>query len=104
MATLTNLATGASKRPVYGVGAKPKKIGVYTLAFDLSYPTGGESIADVFNDFESVDHISISGSAARIWEVDYSTEKVLCYTAVGTEATNASNQSAYTVKLRVTGS
>lgn len=106
MATLTSLAATpgvAAKRPALGIGGTPKKFGVYTLAFDASYPTGGESISSIWNDFKTVEFIAVSGPGSRTYEVDYSGKKVLLYTAIGTEATDTSNQSTITVKLLVVG-
>lgn len=99
MATLTAHAAApgkASKVKVYGGGSRPVTMRLYQLDFDSSYPTGGESISDIWNDFTEVLAIFTEQRGARLFEVNYSTKKLLMYTAVGTEATNASNQSTIT--------
>ena len=66
-----------------------------TVAFDSSYPTGGEAIAaadlglDAAIDFAVV---TTGGADVVVW--DRATGKLKIFTADGTEATNASDQSA----------
>jgi hypothetical protein len=75
-----------------------------TFAFDNSYPTGGEDISALFNLFRSVSAVFVSGPATRLYEVDYTNKKLKLFTAIGTEATNASDQSSITgVRLLAVG-
>ena len=71
------------------------------VTFDSSYPTGGEAIAigDFgFNlDIETVQIIANAGSETVQW--DQANSKIMVHTADGTEATNASDQSAVTATV-----
>ena len=96
----------AAKSPSLSGGAKPIIDRYYQIDFDSSYPTGGESISTIFDDFKEVLCITVEPRGSRLFEIDYTAdaEKIKLYTAVGTEATNASNQSTITdVRLRVSG-
>lgn len=83
-----------------------------TVTFDDSYPTGGEAI--VASDIEpalggamsAVDFVVIGSSREAGTEVvlwDRSEAKLLVFTADGTQAANASDQSAVTAEILVYG-
>ena len=104
--TVTNVNEGAVKTRAYSGGSKPVVTRYYTVLFDSSYPTGGESIASTIGaDFKSIHFINVQGPASRLYAVDYTAgaQKLLLYTALGTEASNASDQSSITVRLEVAG-
>lgn len=85
MATLTASSAGpgvARKAPVFGVDARPLAIKHYTLAFDSSYPTGGESISDIWtNDFVEVKQILLGNEDGYVFDADLTNKKVLAYRA-----------------------
>lgn len=108
MATLTALVTGvgegAQGPPIFGGSTRVQQIRSYTFDFDNSYPTGGESISAIWNDLRTVNQIFVSTIANRIPVVDYSGKKLKLYTALGTEASDTSDQSSITgVKLTAIG-
>lgn len=83
-----------------------------TATFDDSYPTGGETItpADIDGGAEgaltAIDHVVVSsfrpaGTEQVLW--DRANEKLLVFTADGTQATGASDQSAVFAELLVFG-
>jgi hypothetical protein len=72
-----------------------KRVAIGTVTFDSSYPTGGEDVnPDIFG-MGTVEVVvpndETSGRSVR-W--NSGTKKLQVYTAIGTEATNASDQSA----------
>lgn len=69
-----------------------------TVTFDSSYPTGGEAIAiaDFGFNVEIDTVLAAADTGAEVVAWDSANSKILVYTADGTEATNASNQSAVT--------
>jgi hypothetical protein len=76
------------------------------VTFDSSYPTGGEAIAGSDFGFPSntIEHVQVAaerGSEVVVW--DSAAETLEIYTADGVEAANASNQSAVTAHVTVTG-
>jgi hypothetical protein len=80
------------QRTVYG----DKRVVTLDVTFDNSYPTGGEVInpSDVgMTRFDYV-HPQQPKAATRIVTWDYANSKALLYTALSTEAANASDQSA----------
>ena len=89
------------------VGAQYEVIADVT--FDSSYPTGGEAFipndVDKSRPTSDVFHfVAITGNDAtiadnRIVTYDHTNKKLVVFTAINTEATNASDQSA--VKVRV---
>lgn len=105
--TVTTATTGHGKtKPVYGLGAaKPLKVVTGSIAFDSSYPTGGEDVSDIFNMFNTVVLLLIDpntvvhgAQTGKFAQVDYTNKKVLLFTNASptVEVTNASNQSALT--------
>ena len=83
---------------------KDTRVVAATIAFDSSYPTGGEAIAasDLGLD-SSIDAVFVTTGGADVVVWSRSTGKLLIYTADGTEATNASDQSAVTRDVLVIG-
>jgi hypothetical protein len=81
------------------------------VTFDNSYPTGGEAFApsdvDPGESSSSAFHFVVIGmndvtlADQREVDYDYTNKKLMVKTAITTEATNASDQSA--VKVRVMG-
>lgn len=95
--------------PVFAVGSRPTKVVTGSLAFDSSYPTGGEDISgifDLFNNPAGTSRLSgvlfdqpLSGAqTGKFAKVDYTTKKILLYTnaSPAVEVANASDQSAIT--------
>ena len=82
-----------------------------TATFDSSYPTGGETItpADIVpaeGALSEVDFVTVASSRPAGTEVvlwDRANAKLLIFTADGTQATNASDQSAVFAELLVYG-
>ncbi len=79
------------------------------IALDNSYPTGGEAIApQTINSLMNAIHgmslgINTAGTRLLVW--DQTNQKIKCFTAVGTEAANASDQSTITdIPVTVHGS
>src|SRR5574337_242409 len=75
------------------------------ITFDNSYPTGGESLAPADVGMISIQHVSADqkGVGNRIAQYDYANSKLKLYTALGTEATNASDQSTIVVRANIIG-
>lgn len=108
MATLTPLQTGVGRGSLgtmlHFSGPRVSTVRCYTFAFDNSYPTGGEDISGIFNDFTTVHQIIISPRFNKIITVDYSGKKLLLYTSLGTQAGDGTDQSAVTdVRLTAIG-
>jgi len=76
-----------------------------TVTFDSSYPTGGEAVAaaDFGFNTEILTVLPVSDTGAEVTAWDSANSKVLVYTADGTQASNASDQSAVTATVRATG-
>lgn len=47
-----------------------------SLDFDTSYPTGGESISDIFNNFVKLSVLLIAPQSGYVFETDYTNKKV----------------------------
>jgi hypothetical protein len=87
--------------PLFGGGIRKIKTG--TFDFDASYPTGGESIADIFAAFKSVKGVWMesplaSAGTGKHVVIDLTNQKALLYTNAATpaEVANASDQSGAT--------
>lgn len=50
-----------------------------TIAFDSSYPTGGESLTAANIGLTTIDHIEIMATSGYMFEYDYTNAKVLVY-------------------------
>lgn len=68
---------GGSGGPLRGGG--PNKVASGTFAFDSSYPTGGESISEIWDAFKSVQGIIFPSRSGYVFDVDYTNKKVLAY-------------------------
>lgn len=84
--TLDAEAPGKSAlRPVLVQAPRVIKFVTGTFAFDSSYPTGGESISDIFDQFNNVSGTSqllgvlFESAGGYTFGVDYSGKKVLAY-------------------------
>ena len=82
--TVTNQAgTGpgiAGTRPVYAAsGGRGLKIVTGTLAFDASYPTGGEATTDISGHFTELLGVLIESKSGYTFSYDYTNNKVLAY-------------------------
>jgi len=110
--TITNaagtLGAGALS-PVHGGSHRRYKIGLYTVAFDSSYPTGGELITSVFNDFTEVLAIFVQNhdltiADQREYIPDLTNKKLIVLDAFNVEEGSGTDLSAITnVKLFVVG-
>jgi hypothetical protein len=113
MATITYDQDSPSKGgsgPLFGSGSSPYKVVTGQFAFDNSYPTGGESLSDIFDFFNSVTGVSrlkgiimeqpiiVGAQTGKFLKVDYTAKKVLLYTNASpyAEVANGSDQSAIT--------
>lgn len=88
-----------------------QKVVTVGIAFDNSYPTGGEAFspADIdpyaganatFN-YVSLEINDATIADNRFLTYDHTNKKIIVYTAVNTEATNASDQSAVAARALV---
>lgn len=107
MATLTLDASSpgaGGSREVRAFGARNLKLATATFAFDSSYPTGGEDVSGLWDLFTEVLHVFVAPRNNRVFEVDHTNKKLKLYTALGTEAGSASDQSSVTgVHLLIVG-
>lgn len=76
------------------------------ITFDNSYPTGGETLGLATYGLTpaSVSFVGFEPTSNRIATYDRTNDKVLLYTALGTEAANASDQSTIVVYAKFVGS
>lgn len=75
-----------------------------TITFDSSYPTGGEAVLPSDFGLSSVlFDLLVFPTGAEVPVFDKTNKKVLLYTADGTQATNASNQSAVSIRYVALG-
>lgn len=82
------------------------KLWIGTVTFDNSYPTGGEVILPTDVGFNvSIDAVIAMGSpgGSRLFLWDQANKKMKLFTALGTEAVNASDQSTITFPIMVIG-
>ena len=72
-----------------------------------SYTTGGDSFTPgelSLGSIQAVENMIISNGSAILWGFwNSTTQKILWYSATGTEVTNATNLSAYTGAFEVVG-
>lgn len=50
-----------------------------TIAFDSSYPSGGESLTPADLGLKTIDHITIHSTSGLVFEYDYTNKKVKAY-------------------------
>lgn len=84
------------------------KVVFATVTFDSSYPTGGEAlgISDFAGVLRQIDWVQVPAAndgATRLVTWDRANAKLKLYTALSTEATNASNQSTISIDVVVYG-
>lgn len=82
------------------------KLWIGRITFDNSYPTGGETIAKADVGFDvAIDAVvplgNTLGNRVPVW--NNATKKLLLFTALGTEAVNASDQSTIIMDCLVIG-
>lgn len=77
------------------------------VTFDSSYPTGGEAFTAASLGLTRIEFVppavNSAGTRLAVWDGDVADPKLQLFTAVGTEATDGSNQSTITVPLYVIG-
>jgi hypothetical protein len=91
----------AGTRPVFATNSESVlKFVVGLFSFDNSYPTGGEDISDIFNQFRSLKGFLIedpvfSTGTGKNCRVDYSGKKLLLFdnAAAPAQVLNATDQS-----------
>lgn len=79
MATITYDAEGpgqGASRPLFVQGPRPIKVVTGKFDFDASYPTGGESISDIADQFANGGFLGcvFEGKGGYIFEVDYTAD------------------------------
>lgn len=67
-----------------------------TIAFDDSYPTGGESLTPAMLGLGTIDFISIGNKGGYVFEYDYANQKVIVYGAGGFTPTGTNTAPAFT--------
>lgn len=95
------LAISVIKRPSMPAGEAV----VADVTFDSSYPTGGEPLTAADLGMLNIEYLEATqkGVASRLAEYDYANAKLLLFTALSTEAANASNQSTIVVRVLAIG-
>ena len=68
-----NVKSGSAPNRLEGVKFTGK------LAFDDSYPTGGESLTAAMLGLSSIDFVDIPPSGGQVFQYDYTNSKVLVY-------------------------
>ena len=96
---------GGSGAVLHVMGSTRRKVVSGLLTFDSSYPTGGEDVSEIASFFRGgvADAIVFEQLSNRIVTYDKSAKKALLYTALSTEAANASNQSTIAVRFIAIG-
>jgi hypothetical protein len=99
----------ARRVPVSGSSAGPAlKLHVFNITFDASYPTGGEAwagiapISKVYKKILAAAPVDVTGGS-RLVTFDVTNQKFKLFTAIGTEAANASDQSTITATVMCLG-
>ena len=111
LGTVTIQASGpgkASSREVVGLGSRTVKIAVFKFASGTTnYPSGGEDISDIWTTyFKTVlainaTQVTATAASVRLISVDLTNKKLVLYSALGTENTQA-DLSAITDDIRLT--
>lgn len=97
------------KAPLMFGASRVAKVKVYTVAFDTSYPTGGEDITAVFNDFTEVLGIWVQNhdltiADNRVYIPDLTNKKLIVLDAFNVEEGSGTDLAAITnVRLLVVG-
>lgn len=104
---ITNLAQGPGKgalRPQLAGGSRVTAKRYYTIDFGTHYPVGGADISSIFDEFNDVFQITCSPVSGRFVIPDYTNQTLLLYTAIGTAASDDTDQSSITdIRLTVEG-
>jgi hypothetical protein len=95
------MALTATKRVKFVAGSK--RIHVYNVTFDNSYPTGGESLTAGIIGLNWIEALIPAVNGTEFAVYDYTNKKLKLFTADGTEAGNASDQSAVSVTVFAIG-
>lgn len=105
--TIVEQATGdaTNVRTLRELASSGMKVVLLKVTFDNSYPTGGEvlGLANYGLTPANVAFFSSESTSSRICTYDRANDKLLLYTALATEAANASNQSTITVYVAFWG-
>lgn len=84
------------------VGAQ--RLNVINVAFDDSYPTGGEAITPADMGMRArIDAVVPMASSPYIVEFDTAASKLVAYTALGTEVTDTGNLTSLSVNVIAIG-
>lgn len=83
----------AAGRPALTLSPRQRKRRTFKVAADTSYPTGGYDISAAMKGMTPDWGQAQDPTGARGVGVDIANKKLLIFTAFGTEAANASNQS-----------
>ena len=67
----------AKQRRVYLNGART--FDIFKVAFDASYPTGGEGLTAANLDLDSIDLVIAPPAGGYVFEYDYTNSKLLAY-------------------------
>src|SRR4030095_65755 len=94
-----NAATGGAGQGavVRGVSGRSLKLITGTITFGTGYPTNGVDISEIWKRFSKQRLLSLfldSKGSGRLFEVDFAAKKIKVFTTFGTEAANASDQTA----------
>lgn len=76
-----------------------KRAVVATIAFDASYPTGGESLTAANLGLGVIDHVTIGAKSGYVFEYDYTNSKVIAYVEEAVAAGGALLEVADTTDL-----
>ena len=77
---------------------------IVDIAFDSSYATGGLALLPSAVGLAEIHFVDSGGTTAGgTTPYDYSAQKLLLFTSGSTQASNASDQSAVSVKAKITG-
>jgi hypothetical protein len=110
LSSVSAAGPGAARTvPVVGIGSRTMQAGVYNFNVGTdNYAGNGLDISDIWDDFSEVLYIGIeqmdtsTEADRRELTIDYSAEKLLIYTAFGTES-GAADQGVVTVRLLAVG-
>lgn len=111
---LTTASPGrAGGAPIFGGNGRTQKVVTGTIAFDASYPTGGEDISDLFALFRSTSGVKVfldqpiaaGAQTGKFARVDKTNQKVQLFTnaAPFAEVANTSDQSATSIDFLAIG-
>lgn len=67
-----------------------------TIAFDSSYPTGGESFTAADIALKNIDFIDITAKGGYVFEFDYTNNKIIVYSGALAQVADTTDLSALT--------